>query len=115
MEKFHHLVKTKYVLKYIIKNKRHECCELLIELFVALSVCIFSLKFFCIFAESFLCIQIKLESFSPEIVSTLENKELLSRFRVYRKSVTSAQKEGQITMDGPLKTGSLTYVQLMFH
>ena len=38
--------------------------------------------------------QIKLELFSPEIVSAVENKELLSHFRIYRKSAASAQTDG---------------------
>ena len=37
--------------------------------------------------------------FSPDIVSALENKKLLSYFRVYRKSSTSAQSDGWITTD----------------
>ena len=37
--------------------------------------------------------QIKLELFSPKTVSDLENKKLLNPFRVYRKSVTSAQTD----------------------
>ena len=47
-----------------------------VALFVALSVCIFYLKFCRIFLEGFLCMKIKL--FSPEIVFTFENKELLT-------------------------------------
>ena len=50
-----------------------------------ISVCIFYLKFCCIFPERFLCTQIKLELFSPEIVSALENKELLSHFTFITK------------------------------
>ena len=45
-----------------------------------------------------------MELFSPEIVF-LENKELLSHFRVYRKITTIAQTEGEITKEGPLYTG----------
>ena len=45
-----------------------------------------------------------MELFSPEIVSVLENKELLSHFRVYGKSATSAQTDRRITTDEPLYT-----------
>ena len=44
--------------------------------------------------------QVKSELFSPEIVSALENKKLLSHFRVYRKSATSAKTYGWIMTDG---------------
>ena len=60
-------------------------CEFFVSFFVALSVCIFHIKLCCFFPESFCCIQIKLELFSLEIVSILENIELLSHFRVSRK------------------------------
>ena len=73
--------------------------------FATLSAYIFYLTFCCIFSERFLCMQVKLEFFSPGIVSALENKELLSHFRAYRKSATSAQTDGRITTDGPLNTG----------
>ena len=80
---FHYSVKTEYVLQ-----KAHQrCC--------AISVCIFYMKFCCIFVEGFFRIQIKVELFSPEIVPTLENKELLSHFRVHRKSSTSARTDGR--------------------
>ena len=49
--------------------------------------------------------QVKLKLFLPEIVSALENNELLSNFRAYRKSTLSAQTDRQITKDGPLYTG----------
>ena len=49
--------------------------------------------------------QIKLELLSPEIVSALKSKEMLSIFRVYRKNATSTQMDGQITKDRPLYTG----------
>ena len=46
--------------------------------------------------------QTKLELFSPEIDSALENKELPSckncHFRVNRKSTTSAQMDGRIVI-----------------
>ena len=50
-------------------------------------------------------VPLSLELLSPEIVSVLENKELLSHFRVYRLSTTSAQTDGLITTDGSLYTG----------
>ena len=100
VEKFYYLVRTKYVL-----NIHLEYCKLFVALFVGLSVCMFHLKFFCI-SESFICMQIKLELFSPGIASALENKVLLSLFRVYRKSSTSAQKIGRTTKDEPLYTGT---------
>ena len=56
----------------------HQYCELFLAFFVGLIVCIFYLKFCCIFPESFLYMQIKSELLSPEIVSVVENKELLS-------------------------------------
>ena len=71
-----------------------------VALFVGLSVCVF-----CIFPEIFLCMQIKLELFSPEIISALVNKELLSLFRVCSKSSTSEQTIQQTTKDGSLYTG----------
>ena len=77
----------------------------LLHFFVAPSVCIFYLKFCCIFSENFPCMQIKLELLSPEIVSALKNKEMLSIFRVYRKNTTSSQMDGQITKNRPLYTG----------
>ena len=36
------------------------------------------------FSKSFICVQTKLELFSPKTVSDLENKKLLSPFRVSR-------------------------------
>ena len=48
---------------------------------------------------------VKLELFLPERVFTLENKKLLSHFRVHRKSATSAQTDGWIMMSGLLNTG----------
>ena len=39
--------------------------------------------------------QTKLKLFSPEIVSALENKELPSHFRTYRKSAASSQTDGR--------------------
>ena len=101
METFHLLVKTKYILEQI----HYEYCALFVALFLALRACIFRWTFCCIFLESFLCTQIKLELFSPEIVSALENKELLSHLRVCRKNTTIAQTGGGITTDGPLYTG----------
>ena len=52
--------------------------------------------------SSFLSMQIKLELFSPEIVSAVENKELLSHFRVHRKSAASAQTDGWKKTNEPL-------------
>ena len=49
--------------------------------------------------------QLKLELFSPETAFSKENKELLSHFRVYRKSALSARTVGRITTDGALYTG----------
>ena len=98
MEKFHDLVKTKYVLLKI----HYEYCEIFVALFVALSVCIFYFKICCIFPENFLSMEIKLELFSPEIVSYLQNKELVSHFRVYGKSAVSVQTARWITTDGPM-------------
>ena len=71
-------------------KKNNEYCGLFLELFIAPSVCIFYLKSCCTFPKRFLGKQIKFELISPKIVYALENKELLSHFRVYRKSATSA-------------------------
>ena len=65
---------------------------------------LFYLKFCCIFPESFLFMQIRLELLLPEIVSFLENEELLSYFRVLRKSAKIVQTHGKITSDGPFHT-----------
>ena len=46
--------------------------------------------------------KIKLELFSPEMASFVENKELPSHFRVYRKGATSTKTDGQMTKYGPL-------------
>ena len=66
--------------------------------------------------------QTKLELFSPEIDSALENKELPSckncHFRVNRKSTTSAQTDGRIVIhnldslkyDGCKKSKSITFL-----
>ena len=51
--------------------------------------------------------QIKLELFPLEIVSALENNELLSHLRVYRKIPTRAQTNGRITTTGRLYTGQI--------
>ena len=61
-------------------------CGHFAALLIALNVCTFYLKFFCIFREIYFCMQIELKLSSLEIVSALENKELLSHIRVYRKS-----------------------------
>ena len=49
--------------------------------------------------------QMKLASFTPEIVPPLKNTEPRSHFTVYRKIAASAQTEGWLTKDGPLYTG----------
>ena len=85
-----------------------EYCAIFDAVFVAPSVCIMYLKSCCIFPESFICMQMKLESFTPEIVSALENAKsfsILSHFKVHRKSATNVQPDGRITTDGPLYTG----------
>ena len=58
--------------------------------------------------------QMKLELFSTEIASAMENKDLLSLFRVYKKSATSAQTDGWITTDGPFYTGGFCYISINF-
>ena len=83
MAMFHYSVKADYVLQKVC----HEDC--------ATSVCIFYMKFNSVFAEGFLHMQTKLELFSPEIVPTLENKELLSHFRIHRENSASAQMDGR--------------------
>ena len=106
METLHYLLKTKYVLYKI----HHEYCAL----FVALVFVYFALKLCNIFAESFLCMQVKLELFSPEIASALENIKLLSHFRIYRKSAESAQTDQRITTDRPLYTGVCLYESTLY-
>ena len=83
MEHAHYLIKIKHVLQKI-HHKYY-------ELFVALGTSIFYLKFCYIFPKCFFFMQLKLELFSPEIVSALKNKELLSGFRVHKK-VQQVQK-----------------------
>ena len=39
----------------------------------------------------------------------MENKELLSHFRVHRKSTTTSQTNERIETDGPLYTGVMGY------
>ena len=48
------------------------------------------LEVLLLFPNSFLCKQTRFELFSPEIVSALEKKYLLSLFRVCRKSATTS-------------------------
>ena len=79
----------------------------------ALSVCIFYLKICCICPESFLCKQKKIEYSSPEIVSALENKELLNHFKVFSKRATSAHMDGRIIADIPLYTGQFSRMQFI--
>ena len=50
--------------------------------------------------------EMKLELFSPEIVSFLEK----SLFRVYGKIAISAQIDRWIMKDGPLYTGGFCYI-----
>ena len=38
----------------------------------------------------------------------MQNKELLTHFRVYRKRATTAQTDGRIATVGPLYTGMIT-------
>ena len=47
----------------------------------------------------------KLELFLTERLFTLENKKLLSHFRIHRESATSAQMDGWIMTSGLLNTG----------
>ena len=65
-----------------------------------------------IFPERFLCMEIRLELFSPEIISTLENRDLLSHFRVYGRSASIEQMDGQTRTDAPLYT-SLLYLEIL--
>ena len=45
------------------------------------------------------------------VISTLEHKEQLIRFRVYGNVATSAQTDGRLTTVGPLYTGSTVWDQ----
>ena len=79
-------------------------------------LCTFCCTFYCIkslyillevllhFPEIFLCMQVKLELFSPEIVSALQ---ILSYFRIYRKNAASADRPHLLHDGGPLYTGPL--------
>ena len=71
---FHYSVKANYVLQKMC----HEDCTT--------SVCIFYMTFNSVFAEGFAGMQTKLELFLPKIVTTLENKKLLSHFRIHREN-----------------------------
>ena len=71
---FHYSVKANYVLQKMC----HED--------YTTSVCIFYMKFNSVFAEGFVGMQTKLELFLPEVVTTLENKKLLSHFRIHREN-----------------------------
>ena len=86
-------------------ESHHKDCALFVAPIVAQSVFIFYKKFCWVFPKLLFCKQVKLELLSPEIVSPLENKELLSHFRVYRKSATSEQIDRQISTDRPLYNG----------
>ena len=82
-EKFHYFLKTKYVYK----KKYYEDCALLVAPIVALSVYRFYMKFFRVFPW-------RLFRMLGKLVSALGNKKQLIRFRVYGKSATSAQTDG---------------------
>ena len=62
-------------------------CALLVAPIVALSACRFYMKFFRVCPWRLFCMQVKL-------VSDFENKEQVIRFRLYGKSATNAQTDG---------------------
>ena len=72
-----------------MRKNHHEDCVRLVEPIVALSDCRFYMKIFWVSPWLLFCMQIKL-------LSILENKEQLIRFRVYGKSATSAQTDGDV-------------------
>ena len=68
------------------KKNHHGDCALTVTPIVVLSACIVYMKFPWVFLGRLLCMQGKL-------VSALENKKQLIRFRVYGKSATNEQTE----------------------
>ena len=64
-----------------------EDCALFDALIAVLSACRFYMKFFRFFPWQLFCMQVKL-------ISPLETKEQLIRFKVYGKIATSAQTNG---------------------
>ena len=58
-----------------------------------------------LFDNVFFCMQVKWELLLPEIVSTFEDKELLSHFWVYRENPASAQT------DKSLNTGNANSIK----
>ena len=81
-ETFHYFLNTQYVYK----KKHHKDCALLVGPIVALSVCRFYMKFLQAFPWGLFCMQVKL-------VSALENKEQLIRFRGFGKNGKGKQTE----------------------
>ena len=70
-----------------IRKHHHKDCVLLVAPCLALSSCRFYMTFFRVSPWRLFYMQVKL-------VSALKNKEQLIRFRVYGKSATSAQTDG---------------------
>ena len=65
----------------------HESCAILGALIIVVSVCRFYMKFLRVFPWQMFCMQVQL-------ISPLESKEQLICFRVYAKSATYAQRDG---------------------
>ena len=81
-ETFHYFLNTQYVYK----KKHHKDCALLAGPIVVLSIRRFCMKFFRVFPWGLSCMQVKL-------VSALENKEQLIRFRGFGKNSKGEQTE----------------------
>lgn len=97
MGTFHYLVKPNMSYKIYNMNIVQFLLHFLLhQVFVYFSWSF--IAFEVLLKESFIGRQIKLE-FSPEITSALENKKLLSHFRVFSKRATSAQTDAQVTTD----------------
>ena len=77
-EKFPFFLKPKYVITEILQYLVHFCCTKRLKILH---------EVFRVFPLQLFCMQVKL-------ISPLENKEQLIRFRVCGKSATSAQTEG---------------------
>ena len=88
-KKFHYFLK----IEYVCTKKHHKDCALLNASIVILGVCRFYMKCFRVFSMTSVLHVSKIESSSPEIVSSLENKEPLISFRLYGKSAAMAQTD----------------------
>ena len=79
--------KQKVSLFYQSQICHHEGCAILSALIIVVSVCRFYMKFLRVFPWQMFCMEVQL-------ISPLESKEQLICFRVYAKSATYAQRDG---------------------